>query len=611
MIIGKIIIALFSLFVSNSLLAQNAPALDKVTLQLKWKHQFQFAGYYAAIAQGYYREAGLEVVLQEAKPGKDPVEAVLKGEAEFGVGTSELMLLRAKGVEVVVLAAIFQHSPLVLLARRSAEVNDLHDLANQPVMIEPQSAEIFAYFEAEGVDPKKLKIQHHTLSVEDIISGKVAAMTGYSTDEPFQLQAAGFEVLTFTPRAGGIDFYGDNLFTTASQLQRHPQRVKAFREASLRGWEYALQNPQEIIDLIIKEHGNRKTREHLLFEASKTAQLMHPELIEVGYMNLGRWQHIANTYRSFNMVPKDFSLDGFIYDPNPKPNLAWIYWLLGGATIITIAAVGWLLPLMRLNRQLRHEIAERQKVEEDLVRAKEAAEEADRAKGRYLAFMAHEVRTPLGGIMGLTQLIGSESLSPEQKKHLQLVENSGRNLMKLISNTLDFSKLETDRLELEIEPVDLHQLVGEICELFSASARLKNLALRYELDSAIPGKVKTDPYRLRQVLTNLISNALKFTQQGSVVVVVESHSVIASSRKRSLHFHVRDTGEGISPEQIARLFKPYSQASAAVARLHGGTGLGLSIAQRLARLLGGDIRVESTPGKGSTFTVEIVVEDVA
>jgi signal transduction histidine kinase len=266
---------------------------------------------------------------------------------------------------------------------------------------------------------------------------------------------------------------------------------------------------------------------------------------------------------------------------------------------------------MRLNRQLRHEIGERMKAEADLRHAKDAAEEADRAKGRYLAFMAHEVRTPRGGIIGLAELIGSEPLSPEQKKHLHLVESSGQSLLKLISDTLDFSKLDTDHLDLEIEPVDLQELVGEICELFSASARHKNLALRHEIDSAIPGKVKTDPYRLRQVLTNLISNALKFTQQGGVTVLVESHSVIASSRKRSLQFRVCDTGQGISAEEIARLFKPYSQANAAVARQHGGTGLGLSIAQRLTRLLGGDIRVESTPGKGSTFTVEIVVEDVA
>ena len=150
----------------STLVAQPTAALDKVRLQLKWRHQFQFAGYYAAIAQGYYRDAGLDVQLLEAMPGHDPVDAVLAGEAEFGVGTSELALLRAKGKPVVVLAAIYQHSPLVLLARHQRGVEDLQALAALPLMIEPQSAELFAYFRNEGIDPAKLHIVHHTFEVQ-------------------------------------------------------------------------------------------------------------------------------------------------------------------------------------------------------------------------------------------------------------------------------------------------------------------------------------------------------------------------------------------------------------------------------------------------------------
>lgn len=163
--------------------AQNHAAAEPVTLQLKWKHQFQFAGYYAAMAQGYYREAGLDVTLVEAKPGKDPVEAVLNGAADFGVGTSELLLLRGQGKPVVVLATIFQHSPLVLLARQTNEITDLQALHNQPIMIEPQSAELFAYFENEGINPDRLQIVHHTFDVDDLIEGRVAAMSAYVTDD--------------------------------------------------------------------------------------------------------------------------------------------------------------------------------------------------------------------------------------------------------------------------------------------------------------------------------------------------------------------------------------------------------------------------------------------
>lgn len=597
----------------STLAAPASSPLQKVTLQLKWKHQFQFAGYYAAIDQGYYEAAGLQVELQEAQPGHDPVEAVLNGEAEFGVGTSELMLLRAKGKPVVVLAAIYQHSPLVLVARRSATVNDLHDLVGQPIMIEPQSAELFAYFKAEGVDPRQLKIEHHTFEVEDIIKGKYAAMSAYSTDEPFLIEKAGMEAMTFTPRSGGIDFYGDNLFTTEAQISKHPDRVKAFRAASLKGWEYAIAHPREIIELIQNKYGGRKSAEHLAYEAEHTRQLMHTDLVEVGHMNSGRWRHIADTYAEFGMIPRDFEFPGFIYDPNPQPNLRWVYWAIGGALAITLTALGWMLPLYRLNRSLRHEIAERLKAEAELRTAKEAAEAANAAKGHYLAVMAHEVRTPLAGIVMLMQNLGMEKLAPSYRKDLQLVENSAESLLKLVGDTLEYSKLEAGRLELERLPLGPREMMEEVCHLFRPSAQMKGLDLRIVPNDKLPGVVLSDPSRLRQILNNLMSNAIKFTPQGHVELRAELQPLPGATiqdglQKQKLIFHVRDTGDGIPPDAQEKLFQPYTQADPSVARKHGGSGLGLSICKRLAKLLGGDITLQSKPGQGSTFTVTVIVE---
>ncbi len=592
-----------------------APAAggDKITLQLKWKHQFQFAGYYAAIDQGYYRDAGLEVELREAQPGHDPVDAVLNGEAEFGVGTSELMLLRAKGKPVVVLAAIYQHSPLVLVTRQMPDVNDLHDLVGKPIMIEPQSAELFAYFKAEGVDVRNLKIEHHTFQVEDIINGRVAAMSAYSTDEPFVIEKAGMQSMIFTPRSGGIDFYGDNLFTTEGQILKHPERVKAFRYASLRGWEYALRHPQEINELIFTKYSQRKTKEHLDFEADRTKQLMHTDLVEVGHMNPGRWRHIADTYAEFGMVPRGFDFEGMIYDPNPKPNLRWVYWSVGGALIIALTAVGWMLPLYRLNRSLRHEIAERRKAEDDLRRAKDAAEAADAAKSHYLAIMAHEVRTPLAGIVMMMEHINTEKLGKLEQESMKLVANSAESLLKLVSDTLDYSKLEAGRPELEHLPMGPRELLEEVSSLFRPSAQAKNISLKVTVSPEVPTVVLSDPSRIRQVLNNLVSNAIKFTRAGGVEINVraqiESAPGEASPLKRQrLIFEVIDTGEGIPAEAISRLFQPYVQADPSIARKHGGSGLGLSICKRIAALLGGDIKVQSYVGQGSTFTFEAVVD---
>ena len=570
---------------------RGAAELEKVTLQLKWKHQFQFAGYYAAIAQGYYRDVGLDVRLVEAQPGRDPVEAVLAGQAEFGVGTSELLLLRGKGRPVVVLAAIYQHSPLVLLARQTTAVDDLQALHDQPIMIEPQSAELFAYFKNEGVDPARLRIEPHTFDVQTLIDGKVAAMSAYASDEPYVLKQANIDYLTFTPRAGGIDFYGDNLFTTEAQIAAHPERVKKFREASLRGWDYALAHPQEIVELIRRDYSARKTAAHLAYEAEHTRQLMHPGVIEVGHMNPGRWRHIADTYAEFGMLPASFDLRGFLYDPDPRPDLRWVYWTLAGLGVLALTAVGWALPLVRLNRELRA--------------AKAAAEKANDAKTTYLAFMTHELRTPLSGMLSVIELLQNSPLNVEQRGDVDLLKHSSQDLLLLLDSVLDASKLQAGRVEVEPLPVNPADLVGSVRELYRATASVKNIDLTCTVSPGVPARVKIDPTRVRQILANLTANALKFTAHGGVQLLLTSRPVDGQPLHHRLIFSVRDTGIGIPAAQLGNLFKAYEQADVSVTRRFGGTGLGLSISRQLAHLLGGDITVESVEGKGSTFVLEI------
>lgn len=578
----KLAFAILSCVVALALPAADAP-LEKVTLQLKWKHQFQFAGYYAAIAQGYYRDAGLEVTLREAQPGLDPVENVVNGGAEFGVGTSELMLLRGRGKPVVVLAAIFQHSSLVLLARRTSQVSDLQALHNQPIMIEPQSAELFAYFRDEGIDPAKLNLVHHTFEVRDLLERKVAAMSAYDSDEPFLLRQAGVDYLVFTPRAGGIDFYGDNLFTTEKMIREHPATVRRFREASLRGWEYALAHPEEIVGLIRARYSQRKSQEHLEFEAQQTAQLMHPGLIEVGHMNPGRWRHMADTYAEFGMLPRDFDLERFLYDPQPRPDFDWVYWALGGAAVLLVAALGWVLPLVRLNRRLRA---------------------ADESKTRFLAFLAHEIRTPLNGLAGIVEILKSEPLNAQQRELIELQDRSAKNLLRLVDSVLDYSRLGAGKMTVERAPLEVRTFATDVCELFRTVAHARRVDLRCTVADNVPAVVLTDGVKLRQILANLLSNAVKFTVAGQVSLRVD---IVAQEKvgPLRLRFRVNDTGPGIPPETLARLFQPFEQADVSVLRRHGGSGLGLNISRGLAQLLGGDITVESQVGVGSTFSVEI------
>lgn len=558
---------------------------DHVRLQLKWRHQFQFAGYYAAVAQGYYRDAGLDVALIEAEPGKNPVDAVFAGEAEFGVGNSDLLLSRAEGKPAVVLAAIFQHSPLALVARATPGVTAMPDLHNRPMMmIESEKAELLAYFKHEGVAIAGLDIRPHTQRIEDFIDGKVDAMSAYVTDQPFKLKEAGVNYLIFTARSGGIDFYGDNLFTTEEQIRRYPERVRAFRAASLKGWDYALAHPEEIVDLILKDYTKRHSREHLLFEAAKTAELMHPGVIEVGHNNPGRWRHIADTYAEFGLLPENFDLAGFLYVENPQVNLAWFYGSMAALGVVAVAAIGWLLPLLRLNRRLRATTG--------------AAEAANTAKSRYLAFISHEIRTPLAGITGVVQLLREEGLTPSQSELVGMIEHCAQSLLKLINSLLDQAQIESGRLKVELLALPTRPFVAEICELFNAPARVKGLTLRHTVADNVPAHILTDGLRLRQILSNLLSNAVKFTEAGGVEVSVDA----VGDRVR---FRVSDTGIGLTEEQHRHLFTPYVQGDSSIPRRFGGSGLGLSISRDLARLLGGDITVESRSGAGAAFTVEI------
>lgn len=339
----------------DSAAAVQTTQLEQVRLQLKWPHQFQFAGYYAAIEQGYYRDAGLAVTLIEPATGEQPVDAVIHGEAEYGVGTSDLLLWRNRGAPVVVLAVIFQHSPLAIGARRDAGIDNLHELAGKRVMVEPHAAELLAMFRREGLSGEQLQLLPHSFNTADLLDEQVDAMSVYTTDETYELNAAGLDYVLFEPASTGIDFYGDNLYTTEAELARHPERAAAFLAASLRGWAYAMSHVEATVDLILERYSQRHDRAHLLFEARAMRRLIQPDLIEPGYMHAGRWQHIADTYAGFGMLPVDMRLADFLYDPNPDIDLSWLYWTALSGFLLAGFAGSIGLYIQRLRR--RAEIA--------------------------------------------------------------------------------------------------------------------------------------------------------------------------------------------------------------------------------------------------------------
>lgn len=317
----KLIINIFllTLFLSHSLQAHN---LEKVSLQLQWLDQFQFAGYYIAKEKGFYKDVGLDVEIKRFNYKTSTIDEVLNNKATYGIGRSSLIIDKSNGKDITLLASIFQSSPSILLARKDSNINSVKKFKNKKIMMTDDivtAVAIQAMANKNGVSIENMVKIDHSFDINDLINKKVDLMASYISNEPFILKEKGIEYTIFDPKDYGFDFYSDILFTSSEEIQNHKERAINFRNASLKGWEYAFSHIEESVDIILKKYNSQnKSKKALLFEAEALKKLAYYENTKLGTVKIAKLERIYDIYNILDFVQNKIDFNEFVMlETNP------------------------------------------------------------------------------------------------------------------------------------------------------------------------------------------------------------------------------------------------------------------------------------------------------
>lgn len=575
--------------------------LEPISVQLKWFYQFQFAGIVMAKERGFYEEAGLDVTIKERDPKFNNIEQVLNGDSEYGVADAAILRYRAQGYPVKVLATIFQHNAMVLISKKGSGILSPYEIKGKKISFQKSldDSVIVSLLHFANLDDSDYIFKPMDFSKMDFVRGDVDVTEAYISIEPYWMREKyGIELNIINPRNYGVDIYGDLIFTTEEEIKHHPLRAKAFRDATIKGWRYALRHKEETIQLLIDKYDTRGLfdRSALRYEAQMTEKLISPEYIKLGSVQKERFQVLAEMYarRGMSQFTLTNAVNSIIYAPESEENFFYIYryYIISFIFIMTLTFV----LLLWHNRRLRYLVHKRT---EELEIAKSLAEESAKSKASFLANMSHEIRTPMNAILGFVEQLAKSEKDEKRVEMFRTIKNSGQNLLTIINDILDISKFESGKITLGLEATDIRLLIQELGRMFEQKCHDEHRFLFITIAKEIPECSMVDQTRLMQILVNLVANAIKFTANSGRVEIDLDYDCKA----KKYYISVKDNGIGIADENIEKIFHVFEQEDETTTKRFGGTGLGLAISQKLATLMDGKIEVNSQIDIGSIFTL--------
>ena len=588
-------------FFSSLLFGQSLSKLDKVTLHLQWLDQFQFAGYYVAKEKGFYKEFGLDVDIKKFTITQNIVDEVENNPGTYGIGRSSLIIDRSKKKKIKLISAIFQSSPLVIIATKKSNIKTIKDFKNKRIMVTNDASSVVSLYAIQNkfnISHDSVIYQQHSFNIDDLINAKTDLMASYISNEPYLLKQRGIEINIFNPKEYGFDFYSDLLFTSEKETQFHKERVVRFRDASLKGWYYAFSHIEESVEIILKHYNSQnRSREALLYEAQELKKLAYSHNAKLGQIELQKIQNIYDIYNVMNFVPNKFDIKEFIFDEREEgfvvyvQNLLQKYHTLIEELVVILFII--LLTTLYWTLKLQKEITIREKTEKELEKlnttlqqridvevAKNQVKDQEMLNqtrleqiGEMISMIAHQWRQPLSaissGAISLKLKLEFDKFNLNEKKSqeecktffLNKLDDIEKDVLSLSDTIDDFRNFyKPNRVSVEIS---FAKILKNALRIIDAS--YNNDKINVQSKCLSDAKVKMYANEMMQVILNILQNA----QDNFREKAIKDPQIFITINKREII--ICDNGGGIEKDIQEKIFYPYFSTK----KEKNGTGLGL------------------------------------